>query len=153
MAAPFRIQKPQQKMRNVYPKGGKRPAAAVAAEPQLEFKFYLDRLLKLIPAEVLGLYLVGSSLIPEGQAIPLAIWTVICLGGVVALRAYGTADPAERKKTDWIHVAISGVAFLIWVYTLGGVFRLWNIYVPYLGALLVLAWTFFVPIFYKGPAS
>ena len=50
-----------------------------------------------------------------------------------------------------MHVAISSVAFVIWVYSLGGPFAVFNLYVPYIGSLLVLAWTFFVPTFYKGP--
>ena len=35
---------------------------------------YLDRLLKLIPAEVVGLYLVGVGAIPAGENIGLAVW-------------------------------------------------------------------------------
>lgn len=139
MSAPYRIRRP--------------PAAAPAAagQPEESFKFYLDRLMRMIPGEVVGLYLVGSGLIPSGDVIVLAIWSVVCLVGVVAIKAYGTADPQNHKPPDWMHVAISSVAFLLWVYTLGGPFVATNLHVPYVGSLLVLAWTFFVPIFYKGP--
>ena len=37
-------------------------------------KPYLDRLLKLIPAEVLSLYLVGSGIIPKDKVIPSVVW-------------------------------------------------------------------------------
>jgi hypothetical protein len=141
MSAPFRIRRPDT---------GVKAAAVGRAE---NFDFYLDRLLKMIPAEVVSLYLVGSGFIPEGQGIVLTIWAVICLIGVVALRAYGTTDPVEKKPPDWVHVAISSIAFVIWVYSLGGPFKAQGLAVPYIGSLLVLAWTFFVPMFYKGPAD
>jgi hypothetical protein len=139
MAAPFRISRPD------------RGTTAVARGEPMEFKFYLDRLMKMIPGEVVGLYLVGSGFIPKDQTIVLIVWAIICLLGVIALKAYGTADPEKIKPPDWVHVGISTVAFTIWVYTLGGPFAAYNLAVPYIGSLLVLAWTFFVPIFYKGP--
>jgi hypothetical protein len=141
MSAPFRIRRPDT---------GVKAAAVERAE---NFDFYLDRLLKMIPAEVVSLYLVGSGFIPTDQSIVLTIWAVVCWIGLVLIRAYGTADTRHNKPTDWVHVAISSVAFVIWVYSLGGPFVLFNLHVPYLGSLLVLAWTFFVPIFYKGPSD
>jgi hypothetical protein len=123
----------------------------VARGKDEDFRKYLDRLFKMIPAEVVGLYLVGSGFIPPEKGTVLAIWAVLCLVGVVVIRAYGTADAENAKPTQWGPVLISSIAFLIWVYTLGGPFVVFNLHVPYIGSLLVLAWTFFVPIFYKGP--
>jgi hypothetical protein len=107
----------------------------------------------MIPAEVVSLYLVGSGLIPNEQTIVLTIWTIICLIGVVVVRIYGTQDPEKKLPPDWIHIGISTAAFLIWVYSLGGPFTAWGLSEPYLGSLLVLIWTFFVPMFYKGPEA
>lgn len=140
MSAPFRIQRPDTVVR-----------AAAAGGAQDDFKFYLDRLMKMIPAEVISLYLIGRGFIPLEQPVVLVVWAVVCLAGVLLVRAYGTADPEANKSPDWVHVAISAVAFVIWIYTLGGPFAAANLYVPYVGSLLVLAWTFFVPVFYKGP--
>ena len=141
MSAPFRITRPRSGL------------MVTAAEPARgeDFRFYLDRLLKMIPAEVISLYLVGSGLIPEDQSIVLVVWAVVCLAGAVLVRVYGTADPVNNKPTDWVHVAISSVAFIIWVYSLGGPFAAYGLHVAYAGSLLVLAWTFFVPLFYKVP--
>jgi len=33
----------------------------------------------------------------------------------------------------------------------GGPFTAFGLHVPFLGSLLVLAWTFFIPILYRGP--
>lgn len=134
-----------------------KPAQAGDAETAIarigmpaDIQSYLDRLLKMIPAEVIGLYLVGSGIIPTGQKIALVIWAVVCLIAVVVVRTYGTYDPTKKNPIDWVHVAISSVAFLIWVYTIGGPFSAYNLTIPWVGSLLVLVWTFFVPIFYKG---
>ena len=147
MPAPYRIVNPDVGVKEI------------AAE-QTDFGSYLDRLMKMVPTEVIGLYLVGSGLIPSGDSLVLTIWSLICLIGVIAMRVWGTTDAATNKPTDWTHVAISAVAFIIWLLTLGGgpfatggVFAAAREQAPYFGSLLVLAWTFFVPIFYKGPAN
>jgi hypothetical protein len=117
------------------------------------FRSYLERLMKMIPAEVIGLYLVGIGIIPDDQPVAMVFWAVVCLAGVVAIRALGTSDRAQNLPVDWIHVIISTVAFVIWVYTLGGPFAYYKVHIPYVGSLLVLAWTFFVPMFYRGPTA
>ena len=139
MSAPFRITQEPPATRK-----------ATAARSEGDVRPYLDRLLKMIPGEVIGLYLVGAGLIPPGQNIALAIWSLVCLAAVFVVRAYGTSDPAAGLSPQWTAVGISAVAFVIWVYSLGGPFAAYGVHVPYVGSLLVLAWTFFVPIFYKG---
>jgi hypothetical protein len=115
------------------------------------FQSYLDRLMKMIPAEVIGLYLVGNGIIPADQKIALIIWTVICLIGVVVVRIYGTYDQSKQHPLDWPHIVISAIAFVIWVYAIGGgPFAAFSLTIPWVGSLLVLVWTFFVPIFYHG---
>ncbi len=139
MAAPFRISRPDQGVR------------ATSMTGEENFRFYLDRLFKMIPGEVISLYLVGSGFIPQEQAIGLAIWAIICLAGVIIVRAYGTADQKNNKPPQWGPVAISSVAFVIWVYSLGGPFAAFGLSAPWIGSLMILVWTFFLPIFYKGP--
>jgi len=86
--------------------------------------------------------------------VALAVWAGLCLIAVIVLRVYGTADPQKRKPTDWVHVGISGVAFVLWIYSMpGGPFDVNGLYQGWLASLLILAWTFFVPIFYKGPEN
>ncbi len=139
MTAPLRIKRPDSRLR------------PVSAGKQDDIGHYLERIIKMIPAEVIALYMVGSGVIPETETLGLLIWTVVCLIGVVALRIKYTKDVQENLSADRIHVIISAVAFIIWIYNLGGAFVEYNLHIPYIGKLLVLAWTFFVPIFYKGP--
>ncbi len=142
MTAPYRISRSQ-----------RQGAVAAPVSGQEQLRDYLDRLMRMIPGEVVGLYLVGNGIIPPAEGGVQAVWAVVCLIGVIFTRLFGTADPANNRPAQVPVVAISSVAFAIWVYSLGGPFATYGIHVPYLGSLLVLAWTFFVPLFYKGPVE
>lgn len=75
-------------------------------------------------------------------------WTVFCLIAIVLVRAYATRTPG--KPPQWAAVAIAAVSYVIWVYTMGDVFMysmLWN---AKLSMLLMLGWTFVVPLVYHG---
>jgi hypothetical protein len=137
MAAPLRIQPPS---------GGL--AGAGAGDGGNDVKFYLERLVKLIPAEVLSLYLVGHGIIPQGDPTPNLVWAGVGVILVVLARAYATADPAQNVGPQWIAVGVAAVSFVIWVYVTGA------IDIPndptYVGPLVMLVWTFVVPYFYKG---
>jgi hypothetical protein len=139
MIGPYRIRRPDV------------GETTVAHGPEAHFDFYLDRLLKMIPAEVVGLYLVGDGIIPREKSAVRLGWVAVCLVGVFFLRVYATTDRVRGEPPDLKGVAVATVTFLIWVYSLGGPFDSVGIYIPYLGSLLVLAWTFFIPIVYRGP--
>jgi hypothetical protein len=134
MSAPLRIRQPGSK----------------ATGKHDELKPYLDRLLKLIPAEVLSLYLVGTGVIPKDKVAALAFWGAVCLVATVVVKAFGTSDRRNGLAPDKIHVALSAIAFLIWTYSLGGPWVAWNLYESYIGSLMILAFTFFVPYAYRG---
>ena len=146
MSAPFRIQRPDAV--------GAQTVSTVAGTSD-SVGFYMDRLLKMIPAEVVSLYVVGIGLIPKETATYLAVWSVICFIGLFVVRIWGTGDSKANLPPDWVHIIISAVAFIIWVYSLGSlsIFGALGIADPVIGSLLILAWTFFVPIFYKGPKN
>lgn len=129
-------------------------------------KDYIARLLKLIPSEVVGLYLAGRSAIEskypmkeisEGAGTLKAPgawvwvgWTVFCFIGVIAIRAWATSDVQQKTPVEWPAVAIAAASFLIWVYSFGDVF---SVATPFwyslIATLVVLAWTFAIPLFYR----
>ena len=111
---------------------------------------YLEKLLKLIPAEIVALYLTGIGLVPqdlpENQKILLPIWVAFCFILVIVVRYKATSD--QTTPANWKLIAISSVAFIIWSYSLGGAYEAYNLYFPYLGSLAVLGWTAAAPILY-----
>ena len=128
-----------------------RSKSLVPATADEQLRSYLDRLMKMIPGEVIALYLVGSGVIPSDENhLWLVGWSSLCLAAVGVIRIYGTADRITNRGPQWASIAISAVAFVVWLYSLGGPFIALGIHKPFVGSLLVLAWTFFVPIVYKG---
>jgi hypothetical protein len=145
-------------------------AAALAGEPPKPPSEYLERLVKLIPTEIIGLYLGGKAAIqtryidfhspgPDGltpstlgpnENVAWVGWTAICFFALLSVRAWATK---EDERPQWGSVGISAVSFLIWVYAFGDVFDLvLGIWDPLPATLLVLVWTFAIPVFYKGDA-
>ena len=106
---------------------------------------WLGRLVKLVPAEIVAVYLAGR---PLAQANYAGQWPLVCLALVVIVRAWGTHD---RRGPQWISVAISAVSFVLWVYAMGGRFLNCGVDVN-LAALGVLVWTTLVPVFWRGEA-
>ena len=107
---------------------------------------WLSRLVKLVPAEIVAVYLAGRPLAQERYA---GGWPVVCLALVVVVRAWGTSD---RRGPQWVSVAISAVSFVLWVYAIGGRFLTYNVDVN-LASLGVLVWTTLVPVFWRGEPS
>jgi len=141
MSAPFRITHSSVKR--------------VAVAQSEEFKDYLGRLIKLIPAEVISLYLVGKGVIStrdvaETPLIYWILWTGFCLVTVFIVRVFGTADRKEGQLAQIPAVLIACISYLVWIYSMGDVFNLLKIYEPKLASLMVLGWSFVVPYFYKG---
>ena len=142
MVAPFRFK---------HPASGSRDVAAGQADSPGQ---YMERLLKLIPAEAVALYLVGAGIVPKDQPWALVGWTVVCFIAVIVVRTMGTADPKEGEKPVVPIVVLSCVAFVLWIYSIGGPFAAFedhNLAIPWLGSLMIFAFTFFAPFIYKGP--
>ncbi len=125
-------------------------APGAAGGPENGFNSYLARLVKLIPAEVVALYLTGNGFITPGSRMGSTIWAGICLGLVVLVRVHATRDKANHIPPQGMAVLISAVSFVIWVYTMGGPFLAYGLANPRVGSLAVLVWTFVVPFIYQG---
>jgi hypothetical protein len=154
MSAPLRI----------YPHANLEEHLGPEGEPASnDLKKYTDRLVRLVPAEIVGLYLAGRTAItskfvtgvaPDRNAIltertSWLLWSIICLVLVFFVRCWATSDSARKVPPEWGAVGIAIVSFVVWVYSFGDVFRVaFNIWDPLLATFLVLGWTFIVPAFY-----
>lgn len=114
---------------------------------------YFGRLIKMIPAEVLALYVAIAPLAAkEHLALQIAI-PAVCLGLVILSRTLGTRRAPDHVKIDPWTVVISSVAFAIWVYALGGPFASLGIYNAVLACILVTVYTTAVPMIYRGDTA
>jgi hypothetical protein len=109
---------------------------------------YFDRLLKYIPADVVGIWLTGSGLI-QGQAgvdRVGALW-LLFVTGLVGSAVWTHKQTRESgKSTAWRQIALSCGSFVVWVFAIGGPFAELSFYKPFYGSFLlfiysvVIAW-------------
>lgn len=117
--------------------------AELAGRPLGPVDPWLARVVKLVPAEVVAVYLAGR---PLAEARFAAVWPLVCLALVIVVRALGTSD---RRGPQWISVAVSAVSFVLWVSATGGRFP--GLALPTdVAGLGVLVWTTLVPVLWKG---
>ncbi|MFA6268024.1 MAG: hypothetical protein WC670_20185 [Pseudolabrys sp.] len=136
----------------------RRPGTSIVAQAATadDFAAYMGRLIKLIPAEVLGVYqtLYGIFASPTPSAPPSAPLKWLPVLGfvlVIFVRAWGTRDASGSWATvQWIAVAISAVSFAIWILVSGH--SILGYVLPDLryGSALMVVWIFVLPYIYKG---
>ena len=107
---------------------------------------YLSRLVKLVPSEVIALYLTFK----EVASAWLGIWSVVCLLLVAVARILGTQEKGKSVQGGAVVIAL--VSFVLWVYATGGTFPGLSLPagMPGLISVAIGVWTFLVPYFYKG---
>ena len=109
---------------------------------------YMDRLLKLIPAESVTVYMFLDGVLRsalDGNA--LRVWSWIVFGIVL------TGNILYLKKSnikDFVQYVIMELALVVWVIGLGGPFALYSWYQPFIGSIALGVFTFLFAKFYKG---
>jgi hypothetical protein len=113
---------------------------------------YMGRLIKLIPAEVLGVYqtLYGIFVTPPPSAL-LQWLPVLGFILVIVVRAWGARDSSGRWSTvQWPAVGISAVSFVIWVLVSGHSILGHVLPDMRIGSAAMVLWVFLLPLIYKG---
>jgi hypothetical protein len=111
---------------------------------------YFDRLLKYIPADVVGIWLTGSGLIQSqaGEDRVGALWLLFVMGlvGSAVWTKKQTKPTESGKSTALRQIALSCGSFAVWVFAIGGPFAELSFYKPFYGSFLlfiysvVIAW-------------
>jgi hypothetical protein len=103
---------------------------------------YQDRLLKLIPAEVVSVYLVVNEMLAKK-----ALWMSWVAFGLLFI-----ANIAYKRKagvTDLLQLALTAIAFVLWVMVIGGPFSQLSTKYHEFASILVPIYTLFIPLVYK----
>jgi hypothetical protein len=125
-------------------KGTRGPADSTV---QTSKDVYFDRLLKYIPAEVVACYIFVLGLIQkltgpgEIQVIQWAVFLIFCFITFLYLWRVSKVKKAQQ-------LVISVVAFIVWVFALGGPFALYSNswYNPIYGEILLPIYTLVIAI-------
>lgn len=110
---------------------------------------YKSRLLKLIPTEIIAFYLpctiiIQSDMVPANHYLIASV--IIAIIGLIFTWGVLWYSYEVRKAKQIIYVCL---AFVVWVYTLGGPFKELNLYYEYIAMLLLPTFTFVSPWIYK----
>ena len=104
---------------------------------------YADRLLKYIPSEVVALYLTLDATIRSSEHVPIPVYWAAFLFGIIGTYLYLWR---VQKVDKHLQLGISTVAFMVWVFAIGGPFVYFSWYNPVYGGLLLPAYTFLIAI-------
>lgn len=104
---------------------------------------YKDKLVKLIPTEIVGAYMVIAGILPDDASYSRWVTTVaalilLALTPLYLSKLYGVSD-------KW-QITFTTASFIVWVYSLGGPFRLWDVYIPQIGSAGLILWTLLIPL-------
>ena len=105
----------------------------------------MERLVQLIPAEVVALYLTfHAGTDPNGLF--AFWWPIICLALVIVVRVRGTLDPGGSIwSVQPIAVIVAAISFVLWIYGIGD--TIWNFTVSesrWISAAIAV-WTIAIP--------
>ena len=112
---------------------------------------YLDKAVKLVPTEIVGAYLVlvgvvGGSVSTTSAPTDQLTKILVCVIFGVLLVAVPLYQIFISKVTNKVQIVITTIAFVLWVYNLGGPFSVLGIYEPKIAAALLTLWSFVVPL-------
>jgi hypothetical protein len=117
---------------------------------------YGDKLLKLIPGEIVAAHLTIDGIIPSDTVSAKWVSLAVSLALLVAIPPYLTKTLAVENARQ---VVFTMGSFLIWLYSLGGPFKLWAtatgipLHVPYIGSIVLILWTLLIPFAVSAPVS
>ncbi|MDH3588898.1 MAG: hypothetical protein OEQ74_05805 [Gammaproteobacteria bacterium] len=121
------------------------PDDGFVAPSREEVDAYADKLLKLIPAEVIGVYLAMTSILQGAGNIHAPVPWLVFIFGIFATWFY-LRFTLKVKETR--QLVLTALAFCIWAFTIGGPFETLEWYRDAGGTyagLLLAGYTFMAP--------
>jgi hypothetical protein len=125
-------------------------SAKVNRESAQESNSFKDRLVKLIPSEIITAYVTIQGLISAytgaGDKITL-MWVVF--GALFVLTPIYLYFITDVRK--WGQIIFTSIAFVIWVIAVGSpITTILNFPSIFIGSVLLVIYTLLIPFFYKG---
>lgn len=105
---------------------------------------YRERLLKLIPSEIIAAYIFLQGVIPE----PEAKWGLL-IASILLLVLTPFYLQKFQHVTNNLQVIITSFSLIVWLYSIGGPFEPWGLYKSWIGSLILVIWTLTVPLIWN----
>ena len=113
-----------------------------------------NRLLKYIPADVVGLWIAGNSLIqsqPDASSRSGLLWLLFVVGLVFTFLWTNKQTKEKNRPPAWRQIVLCCVTFTVWVFAIGGPFASLPFYQPIQGSLLLLFYSAAIPFLPAPP--
>jgi len=102
---------------------------------------YRDRLLKLIPSEIVAAYMVLAGIIPPDRAKWGTLIVSIVLLVLVPFYLWRMQNVQRNSQ-----LIVTMISFVVWLYSLGGPFAAWGLYESWIGSVILILWTLIIPV-------
>jgi hypothetical protein len=105
---------------------------------------YFDRVIKYIPADVVSAWVfAAASIKAASDDVPktLVLWIAFACGLILTALWTIKQTSVPGRPTAVVQVAVSTVAFAVWVFALGGPFESLTFYRPLYGSLVLVLYT------------
>jgi len=106
---------------------------------------YADRIVKLIPADVVAAWVAAISAVKAAQSPPseTIMWIAFAFACIVAAIWTWRKTKIDKQPPAIRQTIVSTVAFAVWAYATGGTPPLWpgNIYNPLIGTFLLIGFS------------
>jgi hypothetical protein len=122
-------------------------AKAPVGTPTPTVDDYSSKLMKYIPAETVAGFVTLNGLLSAVPGVTLGfLWFVFV---TLVLLTMGYAWRSTQYKPlppAYLQIAIMTVAFVVWVFSIGGPFTYFAWYKEYYGATILILYTIFIPL-------
>jgi hypothetical protein len=110
---------------------------------------YKSKLLKLIPSEIIAAYMVIHGIL-AGQVIQVGQNDLTHIVGWSVFIALLVLTPLYLVKLHNVksraQVILTTISFPVWVYTIGGPFKMAGLYQPQIASCILVVWTLIIPL-------
>ncbi|NEO97124.1 MAG: hypothetical protein F6K58_00080 [Symploca sp. SIO2E9] len=116
--------------------------------PGTQVDTYFDKVIKYIPADIVGAWVAVGGLINSASDIPrnMVLWIAFAIGLVLTGVWTWKETTVKNKAPAITQIFISTVAFFVWVFALGEPFTTLDFYRPLYGSLLLIFYTLVVAL-------
>ena len=120
-----------------------------ASQASSEVDSYVDKIMKYIPSEAVGVWITIKSMVEGQSEIPQSniLWVIFAFSLFLTF-AYIKYLPSEAKKQPKVKQALLSVgAFIVWAIAIGGEpFKSLGFYHPVYGSILMVLYTAIIPL-------
>jgi len=133
------------------------PAAPLQSGAAAPKEDYMGRLLKYIPAEIVGLYLAAKGIVIGSGAsdTDTILWFTAALSWILVPIYLWVATSQDGEKPLLLQIFLGTIAFPIWIFAIGGppLTMDWYAHNQYIGSLLLIFATFVFGLIKPKPGA